>query len=73
MALTCVLPVGVADGAFPVQHGHAYTALVADAVTAASAHSARVPELAQWPLTTSARPLAVLPGKTLCTFPPDVL
>lgn len=63
----------MADGTLPVQGGHAHATLVADAVAAASAHGARVPEHSQRPLTAGARPFAVLPGKTLGTFPSDLL
>lgn len=63
----------MADRTLPVQSGHAHAALVTDAVAAAAAHRARVPELSQWSLTAGTRPLAVLPGETLGTLPPDVL
>lgn len=63
----------MADSALPVRSSHAHAALAADPVAAASAHSARVPELSQGPLAAGAGPLPVLPGKALGTFPTELL
>lgn len=65
------LPVRVADRALPDRCSH--TTLVADAVAAAAADCARVPELSQRPLASGAGPLAVLPGIALCTLPSELL
>lgn len=64
-------PVSVAHRALPVCGPH--TAPAADAVAAAAAHGALVPELPQRPLAPSAGPLPVLPGVALCAFPPQLL
>lgn len=66
-------PVGVADGALPLGRRHAHAAAVADAVAAAVAHGARVPQLAQRPLAAGAGALAVLPGGALGASPPQLL
>lgn len=66
-------PVGVADGALPLGRWHAHAAAVADAVAAAVAHGARVPQLAQRPLAAGAGALAVLPGDALGASPPQIL
>lgn len=65
------LPVSMAHGALPVFCSH--TAPPADAVAAAAAHSAWVPELSQGPLAAGAGPLPILTGKILCTPPPQIL
>jgi len=65
------LPVCIAHRALPIRCS--YAALVADAVAAATAHGARVPELSERPLAAGAGPLAVLSGKALGALPSKLL
>lgn len=63
----------MADRALPARRSHAHATLSADAVAAAVADCARVPELSQGPLAAGASPLAVLPAETLGSSPSKLL
>lgn len=71
--LDCDQPVGMTDGTLPLVCIKAHPTLAADAVAAAPAHGAAVPELSKGPLAARTRPFAILAGETLGSSPTELL